>query len=943
MSDDRAELEAKLKQMQEDMARLQAQLETGAVAQGEGASAAMATEGSVAVGRDVGGDVVQGDQVAGDKVNLNWLFVQIVNQAAPDPALQRFRELKQRYLENLARDCDVLRLNALGGEQSVGKQLKLSQVYISLNVLRPMPHDQDELKGFKKRYIPLLKVVSQPDQHAAILGQPGGGKSTFVKQLIAWIAMAHLGDQTALAQLKGWPAGHWPLLVVLRDLTERLAGLPLDGLSDEQVDQQLLATIHAQWQAEMERLHVADLGHRLDDLLAQERLLLVFDGLDEVPETIRPRVRRALQALLHAPYLIVGKMIVTCRIRSYTSTVALPDVPQFTLAGFSDDQIRDFVAAWYHAQGQLNHWSNDEIKGRTSDLQRAATSANLSELAENPLLLTVMAIIHQRQVRLPPERVRLYSQAVQILLENWQKHKGLHVSFDLQTVLNDTTAMRRTLQMLAYTAHQRQSQQGLEAHLTRPDILQAIDQHRLIPLGLVDEFLNYVDHRAGLLIGLGGDAAGGRPQLYDFPHHTFQEYLAGCQMVTGRDRTVRREFWQRASEGDFWYLAAQYGTETLLYSDRPDPERLLDLAYDLCQESAPQSETNWRAVLWSGQMASLLGAAYITADQCCGPAGGVVYLQRLRQQLVNLLTGNRLPVIERAEAGNVLAQLGDPRPEVLTVDAMHFCAVPPGPFWLGSNDSDDEKPPRQFDIGYGYWLARYPVTVAQWRKFVAASGHKPTDVDSLRDPDNRPVRYVTWFEAVEFTNWVTDRWHKTGLLPPDWQARLPSEAEWEKAARGGLKIPQTPIMGALAGLELGRVNTLAELVENNLPQRRYPWGQQADPNCANYSDTGIGDTSAVGCFPQGKSGYGAEELSGNGWEWTRSLWGTDFNKPDFRYPYNSDDGREDLNAKRNVMRVLRGGAFDGSSPDVRCAFRGWHHPGNGYYYRGFRVVLSPFF
>jgi formylglycine-generating enzyme required for sulfatase activity len=932
MSDDRADLEAKLKQMQTEMARLQAQLDTGAIAQGEGASSAMATDSSVAVGRDVGGDVVQGDQIAGDKIDHNWLFVQIINQAAPDPAAQRFRELKQRYLENLARDCDVLRLNALGGEQAVGKQLKLSQVYISLKALRPMSHDRDELKGFREHHIMLLEAVSQPHQHAAILGQPGSGKSTFVKQLTAWVALAHLGDQTALAQLKDWPGSYWPLLVVLRDLTERLANLHLDGLSDEQVDRQLLAAIHAQWQAEMERLHVAELAPRLDDLLAQEQLLLVFDGLDEVPETLRPRVRRAIQALLQASHLSVGKVIVTCRIRSYTASVALPDVPQFTLAGFNEDQIRDFVAAWYHAQGQLNHWSDDETRGRIIDLQRAATSRNLYELAENPLLLTVMAIIHQRQVRLPPERVRLYSQAVQILLENWQKHKGLRVSADLQAVLNDTTTLRRTLQMLAYTAHQRQSQQGLEAHLTRSDILDAIDRHRLIPLGLVDEFLNYVDHRAGLLVGLGGDASGGRPQTYDFPHRTFQEYLAGCQMVTGVDRTVRREFRQRAAEGDFWYLAAQYGAETLLYSDRPDPERLLDLAYDLCPEPAPHTEAEGRAVLWSGQMAGLLGAAYIAADQCCGPAGGAVYLERLRQQLVHLLTGTHLPALERAEAGNVLAHLGDPRPAVLTVEAMHFCAVPPGPFWMGSDERDNEKPPHPFELDYGYWLARYPVTVAQWREFVTATGHKPEISESLRDPDNRPVRYVTWYEAVKFSEWLNDKWHAAKVLPPYWQVRLPSEAEWEKAARGGLKIPLTPVMGTLAGLDLEGVKNLPGLADNPYPLRRYPWGEDPDPERANYEDTGIGTTSAVGCFPQGKSVYGAEEMSGNLWEWCATQWEDNY-----------QNYRNVNTLKGNNPRVWRGGTYYSNRTDVRCARRNRSGPNLRYYYQGFRVVVSPFF
>lgn len=167
------------------------------------------------------------------------------------------------------------------------------------------------------------------------------------------------------------------------------------------------------------------------------------------------------------------------------------------------------------------------------------------------------------------------------------------------------------------------------------------------------------------------------------------------------------------------------------------------------------------------------------------------------------------------------------------------------------------------------------------------------------------------------------------MLPKGFRVTLSSEAEWEKAARGGERIP--------ADYESVTVPQLTEKLEallsdpqipNPFRTRSYPWGESFNADKVNTEST-IGETSAVGCYPTGFSPYGCEDMSGNVWEWTRSLWGKSWDKPDFAYPYDPDDTkREDLNAGNAVLRVVRGGSWhSGRGRAARCAGRDRNHPG----------------
>jgi hypothetical protein len=547
--------------------------------------------------------------------------------------------------------------------------------------------------------------------------------------------------------------------VTLRDLEARLAAVDLDAMPGARHDDALADAVRDQMVADLAGLDASGFAEELLDALNAKRTLLVFDGLDEVRQNLRGLVRRAVAAVVnrYSP----PRVIVTCRQRSYVGEAVLPGFDAFTLATFDEDQIDSFARAWYRAQKDLGRVDAVRAADRAADLTRAALTPDLRELASNPMLLTTMALIHLQEAGLPKERVRLYGKAVDLLLHRWQREK---VGRDaLAEFLRDDRRLRQVMERLAYEAH-------LVKQGNRPEEATDLPRHRAQDvleeeLGDVQQardFLDYVDQRAGLLQGRGGDP--NRPATYTFPHRTFQEYLAGCYLLTGSDSDRVREFYARAAEGDRWNLVAQLGAEELLYNTRNGEQQLLYLAYHLLPDELSSQQAQ-RAALWSGQMAALVGRRRIEGDRSL-PNGGRAYLDRLLPRLVWLLSSG-LNAVERCQAGDVLAQLGDPR---FRADAWYlpaepllgFVEIPAGPFLMGS---DTKRDPDAFDAEVPqhevrlprYFIGRYPVTVAQFRAFVEASGHRPKDEASLQGFPNHPVTDVNWDEVLEYCEWLTAR------------------------------------------------------------------------------------------------------------------------------------------------------------------------------------------
>ena len=266
---------------------------------------------------------------------------------------------------------------------------------------------------------------------------------------------------------------------------------------------------------------------------------------------------------------------------------------------------------------------------------------------------------------------------------------------------------------------------------------------------------------------------------------------------------------------------------------------------------------------------------------------------------------------------------------------IEFVRVPAGPFLMGSDlavdpETQADESPQHGIVQAEYWMARTPVTVAQFAAFVTAKGyrthaeqtgvsgtwrdgevaevagadwsHPRGRASGLADKQDHPVIHVNWYDARAFCRWASTL--------AGGGVGLPNEAEWEKAARGA-------------------------------HGRHYPWGREApDKTRLNFANLEADTTPVMVYGARGASLYGCDDMAGNVWEWTRSLWGKKSAKPEFRYPYTRHrQAREEIGAPGGVLRVLRGGSFRSDARTVRCAFRGYFGPENHDDCTGFRLVL----
>jgi len=768
-----------------------------------------------------------------------------------------------------------------------------------------------------------LNLLLQQGSRLVVTGGPGCGKTT-VLQHIAWaLATAILTDDPQLASDRvgitlapgeGLPL---PIFVPLSAYARHRQQHAHDGDPHNRT----LATFIADYL--IERNCAPGLQRSFFARLLQrgQGVLLLLDGLDEVPdEAERALVRQAIEGLMAGKPTLAA--VVTCRVAAYKGRTALGAAfREVRVEPLADAQIAALVTRAYDryfaydpAQAQAKQ---AELLGGIMLLEeqrKLRLGDDAPRLVDSPLMVRLLLIVHLNERRLPQHRAELYLKAVDNLLyPDYALDEA--VANYLRRLVGGSHEMHRDMvQHVAFAMHSQGQVQGREID---EDALRALLQAEPNYAPYIDALLQNTRQRSALLEERLGS--------YRFMHLAFQEFLAGrylAEIVRG-EAAIAQYLVDHAIGDSWWREPALLTAGYLSLTSRPVADRLLRL---LAVWSVPAAGGHKPVDVQ-------LAAAELAGTACLEWLGEDASLRTaVTSQLYKLLTDDALlaqatPAV-KALAADALGRLGDLRPGVGVKDGL------PDITWV-KIPARDANGQGAFAYQNGrhkglpdYWIAKYPVTYAQFQVFV-------DDPDGYRNPrwwrepvalartndrsepspqtwpiDNRPRERVTWYDAVAYCRWLTAKaqTHPELLLGDaaealhnGWRIRLPTEWEWEKAARGWQGWA-------------------------------YPWGEKYEAGRANVDETErkdgpncLGETSAVGIYPHGASPFGVLDMSGNVWEWCLN---------EYKIPANTQEGG-------NESRVLRGGSWH-YDPDLAAAsFRNWNLPDYIFYNNfGFRVVVS---
>ncbi len=840
-----------------------------------------------------GRDIIMGDQYV--------LLISTMGAFIPPLDLA---QLRLDYLAHIERTYHALDFKGIPQLRGMANELALEEVYVPLMARPEMPagdtwERRHAGRVFDPAMLPEAVLLSQgageisapvqietalrEKKRIVVLGDPGSGKSTMLKYLALRLAK----DENAPL----------PILLPLNAYAK--------ALSKKDINLQSYLGEYFAGRAE----GLAALGPLFKEALTSGKAIFLLDGLDEV-QINRAALAQKVEDFTHEVIAFGNRVAVTSRIVGYRDAPLAPkDWVLYTLMDFTPDAIELFAKKWCLAF-EISTLGNTPEAAASAETERIsllnAIQANpgVAQLASNPLLLTILALIKRQGVELPKSRIKLYDRYLETLIEAWNRASALDRSAGRESLDYETTlevlgplALRlREENPTAGLVSARQLQDWLTDHFTG-------EQWGLKPGPArvkACEFLDSVRRFSNLLLERGEGQFG-------FIHLTFEEALAAFGLVAAGqvDRQKSLAYIQK-------YLVDPVWRETILLSVG---------VIGLINRQPRVAGEVVRAMLSMNCAGENTGKNLLMAGACLedvGPTGlGQVAAHEIQAALLTASRNRSLtPALQHA-AGFSLARTG-----WVPADLDDWVNIPAGEFLYG-----DEK--RKETIKTPFAIQKFPVTNLQFRRFVHDKGYgRPefwsedgwawrmgtydtrADDDTKkwlaqRPPEKRgepffwhdekwnnplaPLVGISWFEAEAYAGWLSQQLGKT--------VRLPAEQEWERAARGA------------AGREFAWGDTFDRNKLNAAPF----WKQ--DDNASYAFDLPEAGTTVVGQFAEGSTPDGICDLSGNVWEWTTSWY-----------------------EKAQVYRVVRGGSWDYTRSFARCAYRDWYDPEYFGNLIGFRLV-----
>ena len=832
--------------------------------------------------------------------------------APPDTAAPAREGILKRYLEHVISRNRYLQLQ---GIRSGGRlvHIELEQIYITLKATRTQSIEAEEAwlaeerqlapgELQKRQHESRTETVSvkvedalAEHRHLVVLGDPGSGKTTLMRYLALCYARAcDVKGSTLLQKRLGLQEeGRLPILLPLRNLGAYLkANKDVDGTEGHS---RLLAFLRAY--LEGERISVPD--DFFDTDLAAGRVVMLFDGMDEVGDfELRCRVARLIEKFAGA--YPTCRIVVTSRVVGYSGAARLGEgFSTTTVRDFTLTDVEQFLSHWHRqiAVGQMgaSESAEDFAADQTQQLMEAIReNPRVRELAINPLMLTVIALVHRDRVKLPERRAELYAEAIDVLLGKWDEARGVEESRIFDDRPFDTGDRRLLLQSIAFHMHEAALKE-IEADSLREQLKASfasmVSDQRTAEKA-VDTFLEVVQERTGLLVEAGVG-------VYRFSHLTFQEYLTAVEVAERDDYLpytlsyTGDAFWREAILLEAGYLSMKNRAKTTRLikaiadeQNEPEPFHNLVLAAECIRDVGPTRVEGDLTALLSERLQSELNQPIPTVESS--------WLTRLLRREAKLEEQRRAVLLRRVAATTALSRIESENFGTgsqywsLPHGEPEWVTIPAGEFWMGNESAESyegERPICRLFIPE-FKIARTPVTNAQYKLFLEANAdeaqpHYWVDGEPPKDQLAHPVVGVSWEDACRYCQWLSEA---TGS-----QVRLPTEAEWEKAARGARG------------------------------KREYPWGDEFDLLKCNTWELKLLGTTPVGIFLAGASPYGCLDMSGNVLEWVNDWFDKNYYKQGSDRNLNGPENGED--------KVVRGGSWLNNARHARVSSRYSSAPG----------------